>query len=280
MNPHIGLIVTGTNTVKDLQVFIRTLEIWHPKAHLYIFTDSATSINIPFKGTLHKKVALDAYSGKNRQEMEALPGKIYKTLWTDFMYEKANVLEYMFSFTPTLKEQGAWFLDADITFLAPLPHIPPTATVALSPHYLREVDEKNYGKYNGGFLWMKDPDLLTCWRTAGHGARFYEQSALEELALKASQTLYEFPIQVNFGWWRMFQSIESPQAIATKFKLYRPDTSIGIRYDNLPLQSIHTHWHQKDSSATGAFNTWFTKFITHYKVHPPISKFIQHLQTL
>jgi hypothetical protein len=275
MPHHIGLIVTGADALKDFEVFVRTLEVWHPDACLYVYTDSKTSFEtIKFKGTMRTLVGLDIYTGKTRQEMEAIPGNFYKTLWTDFMYEKATVLEWMFN-TKALSE-GAWFLDADITFLAPLPAIPSTATVALSPHYIRTMDEAKYGHYNGGFLWFKDSSMLNAWREAGHTARFYEQSALEEVA-KVAVNLYEFPIQVNFGWWRMFQAAQSPPDIQSKFSLFRADKGIGIRYDGAPLQSIHTHWYQNDRSPTGAFNAWIRAFVERYVIHKPMANFKKHI---
>lgn len=267
----------GENTLKDFQVFVKTLEVWHSDAHLYVYTDSKTPINsVKFKGTMHVNACLDMYTGKNRQEMEAIDGKIYKTLWTDFMYEKVAVLQWMLD-TKGVSDTGAWFLDADITFLAPLPEIPETTTVALSPHFIREMDEAKYGRYNGGFMWFKDKDLLDVWKKAGHTARFYEQSALEEVA-KVATRLYEFPIQVNFGWWRMFQSPRAPPEIQAKFSLFRAGKSLGIRYDGAPLQSIHTHWYQNDISPTGIFNSWIRAFVERYKIHKPLSSFSRHIK--
>jgi hypothetical protein len=271
-SPHIGLIVMGAETLADYRVFVKTLEAWHPDATLYVYTDSKTPIaTVPFKGTVHTRVALDAYTGLTRPLMESRKGTVYKTLWTDFMYEKANVIEWMLETQKT--KAGVWFLDADITFLAPLPAIPADKTVALSPHFIRPGDEAKFGKYNGGFLWMNNPAHLSVWRAAGAAARFYEQSALEEVANAADAALYEFPIQVNFGWWRMFQSTEPAAAIAAKFSLFRADRSVGIRYDGTALQSVHTHWYQKDGSATDAFNRFLKDIVARFPTHKPLSQF-------
>jgi len=277
--PHVGLIVTGADTLFDFQVFVKTLSIWHPDAQLFVFTDFVTEPYIKaIKTTLtiHTRSALTKYAGKDRKVMELLPGTTYKTMWTDFMYEKANVLAWMFSTNPALKTQGAWFLDADITFLAPLPVIPSEAVIALSPHHIRPFDEARFGKYNGGFLWIKDDGLLDVWRTAGYTARFYEQSALETIAAVATEksvgNLYEFPIQVNFGWWRMYQGLEAPDKIQAKFSINRIDISVGLRYDGVPLQSIHTHWHDM-ASVTGFFNKWVDTFTQRFAgAHKPLKQ--------
>ena len=277
--PHIGLLVTGAAAAADFQIFVKTLEVWHPDAHLYVFTDSDTNLsNIKFKGTIHTKVALDAYKGLSRKMMEAKTGRVYDSLFKDYTYEKAAVLEWMWELQADLEKTGAWFMDADITHLAPLPDIPEDTTIALSPHYIREVDCKLYGKYNAGFFWVKDKSLIKTWRDAAEKSRFFEQAALEDVAIeaKAGKGLYEFPIQVNFGWWRMYQSSFTPPEVQTKFTLYRPDKSAGIRYDGKPLQSVHTHWYET-GSVTGAFNSWFNEYTRRFVAHKPINTLRRNL---
>ena len=267
--PLIGLIVTGVDTLKDYKIFVASLEQWHPDACLYVYTDSATDItSIKTPCAVHVNKVLDRYTGLNRQQMERQKGTTYNALWTDFMYEKANVIKWIFDTNPAAAQQGVWFMDADITHLAPLPAIPQDTTLALSPHYIHEADQDKFGKYNGGYIWFGNPTILDEWKKAGHTSRFYEQKALEDLT--QSNRVYEFPIQVNFGWWRMFQSPIAPQHHASLFRLYRPDTSVGIRYDNLPLQSVHTHWYQIDNTATGFFNKFFLEFLDKFKIHKPL----------
>lgn len=275
--PAIGLIVTGEESLREFRIFVRTLETWHPNTNLYVYTDSLTDIrSVPFKGTYHIRTALDMYKGLNRQDMERRPGARYDSLWKDYMYEKANVLEWMLE-----TNTDAWFMDADISFFAPLPNIPSNATLALSPHYIKERDTMRFGKYNAGFLWMRGKRYLEPWRDAGRSSRFFEQAALEDIAKLADQAkeLYEFPIQVNFGWWRMIQATEAPSRIQERFSIFRTEASIGIRYDGKPLQSVHTHWshvfHYQDPSF---FNNWFFTFAKKYSKHPPLAKLLRALQ--
>ena len=271
--PFIGLIVTGPQALVDFKIFVGSLEVWHPNAKLYIYTDSDTAIQtIKTKCTIVFKKALDAYKGKRRQEMETTKGIVYDSMFKDYTYEKANVLKWIFDSEPNAISQGVWFMDADITHLAPLPIIPSDTTLALSPHYIQPSDEARFGKYNAGYIWFKNSNILDSWRTAGFTSHFFEQAALEQLV--PLNIVYEFPIQVNYGWWRMFQSQLPPQDHAQKFKLFRPDKSIGIRYDNMPLQSIHTHWHELDNSVTGMFNRWFLQFLSNYRIHKPITNFM------
>jgi hypothetical protein len=271
--PHIGLIVTGATAAAEFQIFVKTLELWHPDATLYVFTDSATDLSkITFKGKLNVKKALDAYKGLSRKTMEAMPGKQYDSLFKEYTYEKAAVLEWMFESQPDLKTTGAWFCDADISMCAPLPTVPDSATVALSPHYIREVDCRLYGKYNAGFFWIKDPALIQVWRDAGKTSRFFEQAALETVAEAAGSALYEFPIVVNYGWWRMYQAPAAPPKIQEKFSFNRTAQGIGLLYEGVPVQSIHTHWHET-TSVTGAFNAWCMSYTSKFTSHKPLAAF-------
>jgi len=272
MGPHIGLIVTGKEALMDFNVFVRSLEQWHPDAELFVYTDSETSVrSVKFKGAIHIREAMGRYKGLNRQQMERMPGAVYDSLFKDYTYEKAAVLEWMFS---EGSASGVWFLDADISHLAPLPTIPDTAVLALSQHMIRPGDEMRYGRYNAGFMWFGCKDLIGMWRELGHTSRFYEQAALEVLGQSTSATgkLHEFPAQVNFGWWRMQQSSLSQAVIQSRFSLFRGDTSIGIRYDGAALQSIHTHWFS-DAPECVAFRRWFDGFTRSYKSHKPIQQY-------
>jgi len=272
---RIGLIVTGEEALAEFRIFCKTLEVWHPDAHLYVFTDSATPVaSVPFRGTVHVKIALDAYKGLTRSDMEARRGILYDSLFKDYTYEKANVLDWMWESDALVKDQGAWFLDADICHLAPLPQLPEGKTLALSPHGIRIGDESRFGKYNAGFLWIKDRTLLEAWRSFGFTSRFFEQAALEDLVTLPTVKLHEFGPQVNFGWWRMYQNALPPGDIQGRFSIHRPDTSIGIRYLGAPLQSVHTHW-RETASVTGAFNDWFRTYLRRFAAHSPIARFLR-----
>jgi hypothetical protein len=277
--PHIGLLVSGPEALVEYNLFVATLELWHPDAVLYVYTDSKTLVTkTPKSGALHvNQTVLDKYNGRRRTEMEATSGTLYDSLWKEYMYEKANVLKWMFELQPDLKTTGAWFMDADILHCAPLPAIPEYATLALSPHYIRAADEAKFGHFNGGFMWFKDPALLEIWKAAGHSSRFFEQSALEDVARAAGITAYSFPPSVNFGWWRMFQSPFSPPDQQKKFSVYRPNPGVGLRYDGLTLQSIHTHWFQHDGSSTHVFNQWFQQISKILKSHKPMQQFLHIL---
>ncbi len=272
MAPVIALLVTGEKAFEDFKVFVKSLEAWHPDAHLYIATDTPTAkllLTVKTKVTLNVRITLDRYAGLTRSDMEARAGHFYDSLFKDYTYEKATVLEEALAAHP----MGVWFQDADIVHLAPLPAIPIDASVALSPHDIRPGDERLYGRYNAGYLWIRDPELISVWRAMGGKSRFYEQAALEDVAAAAGASLYVFPPQVNFGWWRMYQGVEPPASIQAKFGFNRMDKSVGLRYADKPLQSIHTHLYDKSTGANGVFNKWLDATTAKFASHPPLRAF-------
>ena len=271
MPPVIALIVTGKQAFADFVIFVKSLQTWHADAILYIFTDTPTNpgfAEIRTTLNLRIRIALDAYAGLTRSDMEARPGRLYDSLFKDYTYEKAEVLRW--ALTDPAAAAGVWFNDSDIVHCAPLPPIPAAARVALSPHSIRAGDERLYGKYNAGFFWLADSELIDVWVAAAAKSRFYEQAALEDVAAAAGMTLYEFPPSVNFGWWRMYQGAEPPAAIQARFSINRGDRSIGLRYDGVPLQSIHSHMDDRGTGANGIFNKWFEAQTAKLGSHAPM----------
>lgn len=55
---------------------------------------------------------------------------------------KCDILEWAMDSLPEEKrKQGVLFCDADILWFGPLPSIPSTARLGLSPHEIRQADE-------------------------------------------------------------------------------------------------------------------------------------------
>jgi hypothetical protein len=77
----------------------------------------------------------------------------------------------------------------------------------------------------------------------------------------------------------MFQSPFSPPDQQKKFSVSRPDPGVGLRYDGQILQSIHTHWFQRDGSSTHVFNQWFVRMSQILKSHKPMQQLMRILNT-
>ena len=259
--------VATASSLNDLEVLLASLDIWATETILvYILCDSLvnnwlqsqTYTNLQVK----TKVALDDYKDMTRHTMERVKGKTYKTLWGDLMGEKMNLLDWVF------ETEGATFLlDSDICFFGPLPTttttLPEGTMLGLSPHAINRASEIRFGKYNGGFLYVASKTLAAEWREATHKSRYFEQAALEDLATLYkgfSRGFYEFPLQVNYGWWRMFQGDDYPEEQQKKFGFFRSGVGYsGILFDGQPLNSTHTHWHEKSDKVTREFNTIILK---------------------
>jgi len=261
----VATIVTGPQATDDFRIFLHSLQLFvSPLPSLYIATDEKSLsklIELPYSGKRQFYTIMNRYEGMNRKEMEA------KGLFHAYTAEKLRILELAFTDT----KEGVWFFDADICFLGPLPTIPPTATVALSPHYIRKSDTDLYGIYNAGFLWLKDPSWLGIWKAALPTSRFFEQAALEEVAKAAKDGLYEFDMNHNYGWWRLFQSPQPPPHQKEMFAMNR-SVGAGITVETLPLCSIHTHFTER-VGATEEFNLFIGRQLGKLeKHHPPAYK--------
>jgi hypothetical protein len=271
-------LATGPNAVKDLRFLLWSLEHVYKDAcpDVYILTDTDTSKLIPsYKGNMCLKIALDGYTGLNRQQMEKMKGVRFQTKWTDFMCEKIVALQWTFEKTQT--DKGLWFLDADIMLFDTLPELPEGTDVALAPHYICARDEGKYGRYNGGFLWLRGPESLRVWLDATHTSRFYEQAALESVAA-AAKYLYEIPIQHNFGWWRLWQSSQPSDEMSRRFGYGRNLSGIGLTFDGKPLGSVHTHWYEKSDPHTHRFNEFIRARLQKIRAHKPAAEFAQYIQ--
>jgi hypothetical protein len=243
-------IVTGDKAFNELKLQLFTMSQWH-KGDLptyYIYTDKSTNEQLKtldYKGKIRTREVLEKYKGMARKYMESMKGVKFQTIWTDLMVEKIYCIRWAFEEEgPTCP--GVFFLDSDITLLAPMPTIPEGTDVALSPHHIRKMDTDKYGYYNGGFGWLKDPSFCDTWELETLTSRFYEQAALEEVA-KTAKHFYEIPYEYNFGWWRIYQhETLEPATMFNKLGLHRSPSSAGITYDGKTLCSIHSHFSQKD----------------------------------
>jgi hypothetical protein len=278
--PFVATLATQ-KSFPDLRIFLKTLQLWNPSnpPTVFLYTDAEVAnavSDINYKGALYTKVVLQQYSGLSRAEMERRPG-LFGSLWFQFMAEKIRLLEWVFVVEATASERGVFFFDSDICFFGPLPVVPLSATVALSPHLIKEADEARYGTFNGGFLWIKDKAALESWRAACGQSRFYEQAALE--VFQGLETLHTFPIQHNFGWWRLWQGRKAPPDIIKGWTIRRDSSHSGIHVDGAPLMSIHTHFGLGQPADAGSFNEFVLGNLrTLAKAHAPARALLRILE--
>jgi len=272
--------LANKNALQDLDIFLFSLNLWNNllTTKIYIFCD--TYISQWVKSTypllrIETIVVLDKYDGLNRKQMERMKGHPFLTVWCDLMAEKISLLEYIFQNENTT--DGIFLMDADICFLGPLPTIPVGTKLALSPHEIRACDTAKFGHYNGGFLWTCDPAVPPAWVKATTTSRYFEQAALEDIAIpyKENNTLYEFPTTTNYGWWRLLQGTEPAATLQNSWGLRTGDLCIEER----PLESIHTHWYEATDRATLIFNQFVLRFLrTVAKKNRKMEKLVRHLE--
>ena len=304
--PTVIATLATIGALPDLRNLLFSLQLFQPAAppRVYLYCDehvatavhSSSALGFSYKGEiLTNTTALARYSGLNRQQMEQRPGHRFPSLWFDFMAEKISLLKWAFAeegeaaadlgVMVTDANPGILFCDADICFFAPLPSIPAGAHVALSPHDIRATDEARYGRYNGGFAWLSHSRYADAWLAAcDAGQRFYEQSALEDVAAMARAAgptaLYEFPRTQNYGWWRLWQGEKSSDMLLQEWSMNRrvQPASSGIVVAGEPLGSVHTHFAETRDMATIKFNdvvkSWLRKL---ERGHEPARKLLHFL---
>jgi hypothetical protein len=274
MKPSSIATLATKAALDDLRILFTSLEHWNPDPPtVYIYCDETVSRAIPafhYKGTIRQKVALNLYTDLNRAAMEKMPGD-RKNLFFDFVCEKMNLLEWAFKSGAT----DVLFCDADICFLGPLFEIPETATLAVSPHAIRPEDEARYGKYNAGMIWFSNVELVGQWRRECENSQFYEQPPIEKLITKDT---YSIPLTQNYGWWRMWQSVRSPQEIQAEWGFARALGGSGVTVAKQALGSVHTHFYEKKDAATVRFNEFVLTMLKRVATgHPPTRQFLRLL---
>jgi hypothetical protein len=254
MNISSIALLVNENAIDDLKVFIYTLQLWNvslPTLYIYCTSDSKDQIeSLKYKGVCKYNTSLDEYSNLSRVQMERIPSKQnLSNRWHDFMNEKCTLMEWAI----TESKAGVLLCDADLCWLGPLPTVPSDVRAALSPHEILDSDEKKFGKYNGGLVWIRDVDVVYTWRKASKVSSFFEQLALNTVA--ETYPIYQFGKHINYGWWRMFQGKGTPDQCKAAWTIFRNDLHSGLCVNKEPVVCIHTHWKTTDH-VTNTFNTW------------------------
>lgn len=168
--------------------------------------------------------------------------------------------------------------------MGPLPtQTTAVAKIGVCPHMIKPRDEARFGKYNAGYVWTSDKTMPALWRKAAHTSYFYDQAALETITndyMKANpENVFTFPVQNNYGWWRMFQGVESPAELQGKWSFNRNtgQNISGLLVENSPLLSVHTHWETRDM-VTMTFNHFVFKKLQILHMYPNAAALVKFFQ--
>lgn len=282
-------LLANNKAYDDLAIFLESLLVWEQNPPpLYIYATEAVKLwllvhwKIRYPAELYIETKLQAYEHLTRQQMESQQSKRgLSNLFHDFTQEKCDLVDWALKSLPeSEKQQGILFCDADILWLGPLPQIQEGITLALSPHMIRKHDEALYGTYNAGFLWTNDTSMPSVWREACKHSRFFEQAALEEVRAKTSgDEVVEFEAQVNYGWWRLYQSSSPLDDQKKRWSFFRNASGhhSGLCLDGLPVCCIHTHWKTNDF-VTQSFNKFIAEKLKLLSSQPKTRKLLNILK--
>jgi hypothetical protein len=238
--------LTNKNGIYDLSILLNSLCKYHTDIPVFIGCDTEVENHFQKNNyglTLYFIKCLDKYKHMNRQEMEK------EGIWLDFMLEKESVLREAMT-----KYSNSLFIDADICLLDRLPNIDFSKDVILCRHYIKEENEQKYGKFNGGYFFVNNIKFLDWFRTTSKTrSHFFEQQTLD-YCYEEFKVGY-FPIQNNFGWWRLYEC-DNPNERISKFTM----NNNLILYDNKRLKSVHTHFSDMSNSYNGNFNRFLIAF--------------------
>jgi len=191
---------------------------------------------------------LDNYKDLNREQMEE------KGIWTEFMLKKTDIIDYSLT-----NHCNTLFVDSDILFLNNKLDINFESQVGLSPHYISQLEQNKYGKYNAGFIYISDKEVTKYWRETDHSDYYQEQGLLNTFPNKFSY--FEFDELNNFGFWRL-NNIDNQEELKKEITF-----NDGKHYfrDN-EINSLHIHqFESKYNFFTCLFNIpRFTLIVQYY----------------
>lgn len=227
-------LATGT-AIKDLELFYYSLRRFYPDTPVYLICDAEIHrwAITQQDHNLITLMSLDKYSGMNRSQMEAAG------TWCDFMLEKCSVIDAALA-----DHANTLFLDCDQCVMSHI-HVEP-CEVGLSPHHIKKQNEQRYGKYNAGFVFVASPKFTNWWRQNTPGSKYMEQGVLEQAHTEFD--IWEFPIQHNYGWWRLYEC-DDPSSRESLFAY-----DLRLTYDGLPVTTLHTHFFDDSFIYTAKFN--------------------------
>lgn len=244
---------------KDLRLLLHSLELYHKDVPIFIICDKWINDKIEndkYDLIIHKKIDLEKYTDLNRQQMEE------RNIFTEFLLYKAKVIDYAMNiYNNTL------FIDSDIVILNKMDLlIDIDYDVGLSPHNIFEENQKKFGIYNAGFMYVANKNITKYWiHIINTTNTFDDQQALDYFEEKFK--VFRFDDSYNYGWWRLFQC-ENPQKRAN---LFTYDEN-NVYYEYKTLKCIHTHLYQNNDKQTISFNNFILELLV--KIKHPMIKFI------
>jgi hypothetical protein len=193
-------------------------------------------------------IELDKYDDMNRQEMTNAG------IWGDFQMGKANIIKYAL-----MDSSDTLLLDSDIVIIDVIDDINPDKDLGVSPQFITPDHVDKCGYYNGGMLWVKNPNIPDDWIKFTKTSRYFDQASIEDLV--KLYDYFEFGENYNLQCWRLYLSKENPLQISKNITSIPNDK---LFYKNKPLKFIHTHF---NDNRFKEFNNLLILHLKHAKMY-------------
>ena len=259
--------VSTIEMYKELLLFLKSLRRFHPTIPVYIITSCTV------KSKLQKDNLIDAYTTivdtiKDNMDVKHENVADYKT---------ERVIQKTASIHSALdNHKNVLFADCDQFFIAPISfQVPENKEIGISRHMIMKSVEQSTGLYNSGFVFTTTRKLCKRWIEIQQLKNFkFEQLCIQEIAKEFS--FFEFPIQYNFGWWRISFAKDPLYRInnITVNRIY------GLRYKHELIVSIHGRFNSTSIEKKTPFNLLLNLLLKSDKssfdlvlsIHPEIKK--------
>jgi len=237
-NPGMAIctLATGDN-LQELSKLMQSIMIFYPRSSIFVAGDGRVEEYIhAYFSALNVTVVrlLDKYGKIDRDAMWELG------TWTAFQMEKASILEHALR----AGSPSVLYVDADTIFMGRLPQFGPEA-FALSPHLISMQMEKDFGTFNGGYLFARSLSPLSDWRafaerveTQVKGTKSsccVDQLALDLLAKSEHSTMHP---GVNVGWYQIVATHNRKHS--NRVADLRCDAGF-LKIGDTRIYSIHVH---------------------------------------
>ena len=255
MKPSSFSVICTISSAHELKGLLLSLSIFHAGVNVYIIGDNETKLYIEnmcqYKNlTIHIKwfVELDKYTNMNRSMMEK------EGIFTEFLNNKANVIKKALDY-----EKDTLLLDCDIIITDVIDNIDETASLGVSPHFIKKQYIDEVGYYNAGMLWTNTMEVVNDWIEFNKTSRYFEQASIEELVKKYKY--FEFGENYNLQCWRYLLSDEPCEKIKSYITSIENDK---LYYKNGPLKCVHTHFLDR---RFGEFNNIIIQHLQNAKMY-------------
>ena len=249
-----SLCTVADSQYKDELVLMLTSFRQHHRVPAYVVCDPTTADHLRAAfgdGGVHLLPIIDPRrTAVLRGGLGSHPA--YDAAYRDMVRDKTVAIEAALS-----HHASTLYADCDVTFLEPVGDIfSEGADITLSEHDIDAGAVVLNGRFNAGYVGVRNQAFAPWWRKAQKYGEFYDQKCLDDARQGFSIEL--FPSTHNFGWWRGFcDGLRGRERLASfEFR------DGAIRVGGEPIISVQTHllaacWSPGAHARIDAFNTIF-----------------------